>query len=583
MRNPVVVVLGGVLLAGTTAVAQSLPSPLKQVATQPVPYARVVERDASAVAALAGLSENEETMVREFPRADGGVSNVMLRRVSILAPGTKVSLGGPKGVSLIDPPAVTILTGSLEEEPETRVFLSLSEFGTNGFIMSHDQTEVISSGPTATGAIAIYRIDGLPEGIIRWGEHLCGTDALKGPQTHRHSTGSGEDAGWGSRGTPCRRADVAIETDWELTRDTFAGNPAASAAYAMTLMAAVSEIYTRDINTRLRVNYLRVWADDSDPYSTTGTLDRLFEFQNWWNANMTSTTRNAAHILSGVRGEYGGVAYLPGLCQNEYDYGLSTYLNGSFPYPLQSNLHQNWDLVVTAHELGHNFGAPHTHNVTPPIDGCGLGDCSQAASGTIMSYCHTCGGGLSNIDLTLHPRLISENILPYLSNDSPCNTLWTGADFTSGPADSTGFFCDQGSLTFTATADGPFTIEWFSLDALNVATRVTDGANGDGSSYSGSGTSTLVVHNPQATTPRRFRAEIVAGCGRTTSRIATITYRLRADFNGDGFADGFDYDDYVTCFEGVTCPPGKNADFNGDGFADGFDYDDFVTAFEGGC
>ena len=56
-----------------------------------------------------------------------------------------------------------------------------------------------------------------------------------------------------------------------------------------------------------------------------------------------------------------------------------------------------------------------------------------------------------------------------------------------------------------------------------------------------------------------------------------------ADFNGDGFLDFFDYDDYVNCFETGTCPPGKDADFNGDGFVDFFDYDDFVAAFERGC
>jgi hypothetical protein len=56
-----------------------------------------------------------------------------------------------------------------------------------------------------------------------------------------------------------------------------------------------------------------------------------------------------------------------------------------------------------------------------------------------------------------------------------------------------------------------------------------------------------------------------------------------ADFNGDGFLDFFDYDDYVNCFETGACPPGRTADFNGDGFADFFDYDAFVTAFEQGC
>ena len=56
-----------------------------------------------------------------------------------------------------------------------------------------------------------------------------------------------------------------------------------------------------------------------------------------------------------------------------------------------------------------------------------------------------------------------------------------------------------------------------------------------------------------------------------------------ADFNGDGFLDFFDYDDYVNCFETGVCPPGKTADFNGDAFVDFFDYDDYVTAFETGC
>ena len=62
-----------------------------------------------------------------------------------------------------------------------------------------------------------------------------------------------------------------------------------------------------------------------------------------------------------------------------------------------------------------------------------------------------------------------------------------------------------------------------------------------------------------------------------------VSTRCPADFNGDGFVDGFDYDDFVACFEGDPCVPGGTADFNADGFVDGFDYDDFVAAFEGSC
>jgi hypothetical protein len=60
----------------------------------------------------------------------------------------------------------------------------------------------------------------------------------------------------------------------------------------------------------------------------------------------------------------------------------------------------SYDVVVVAHELGHNFGSPHTHNcgwVGGPIDTCYFleGGCTgtpHPTVGTIMSYCDTEGG-----------------------------------------------------------------------------------------------------------------------------------------------------------------------------------------------
>lgn len=77
-------------------------------------------------------------------------------------------------------------------------------------------------------------------------------------------------------------------------------------------------------------------------------------------------------------------------------------------------------------------------------------------------------------------------------------------------------------------------------------------------------------------------------CGSSSTMMQSVTFRLGipncpADFNGDCWVDGDDYDAFVMCFDERICPPGKSADFNGDGFADGFDYDDFVWAFENGC
>ena len=53
----------------------------------------------------------------------------------------------------------------------------------------------------------------------------------------------------------------------------------------------------------------------------------------------------------------------------------------------------------------------------------------------------------------------------------------------------------------------------------------------------------------------------------------------RADYDGDGFVTGLDFDAFVADFEAG----GIAADFDGDGFVTGLDFDAYVVAFEAGC
>ncbi|NUQ53750.1 MAG: hypothetical protein HUU19_13770 [Phycisphaerales bacterium] len=59
----------------------------------------------------------------------------------------------------------------------------------------------------------------------------------------------------------------------------------------------------------------------------------------------------------------------------------------------------------------------------------------------------------------------------------------------------------------------------------------------------------------------------------------SVLSRCRADFNGDGFVNGNDYDEFAELFD--IADPG--ADFNNDGFVNGNDYDEFADAFDQGC
>jgi hypothetical protein len=208
------------------------------------------------------------------------------------------------------------------------------------------------------------------------------------------------------------RLRIAIETDWQFT-NLFGGDTNASGEYAATLIGAVSTIYITDLDVGAQICYLRLWGDSTDPWTGGSSQDQLIEFQSYWNANMDDVERHLAHMLSG-QGLGGGIAYLSAVCTS-YGYAVSGNLSGSFPLPIEDYHGNNWDLMVVSHEIGHNCGTGHTHDYSPPIDGCGLGDCSQAWGGTIMSYCHTCSGGMTNVAMSFHPT-VQITIENYLAN-----------------------------------------------------------------------------------------------------------------------------------------------------------------------
>jgi hypothetical protein len=96
--------------------------------------------------------------------------------------------------------------------------------------------------------------------------------------------------------------------------------------------------------------------------------------------------------------------------------------------------------------------------------------------------------------------------------------------------------------------------------------------------FSGVTTRVLTLLAADPSLAGQYDCVITNACGQTIS--APVRVFCPADFNGDGFLDFFDYDDFVLAFE---TGGGLEADFNRDGFVDFFDYDDFVRAFETGC
>jgi len=372
-----------------------------------------------------GLTVGEAAVVRGVPVGPRSV-DLEVRRFSVWTDdGVFMRDDRPAGR-----PEITLLRGTVAGDPGSRVVLGVGAHATNGYIRTGGVTYSVSSGGRAH-ADAV-RIAGLSDLRVDAAVPGCGLNADNMDRFNPlgldllHDAGPPPEPGH-ARGAPgpCREVRVAIDTDFEWTLERFGGDADAAAEYALFLIAAVSEIYERDVNTRLVVPYLRTYSQNVDPYAplrnADGVLtpDPLDQVRAHWRDTMGHIDRDIVHLFTGMDTDYGGLAYVSTVCSRQSGYGVSAYLSGSFPYPLQDSNSGNWDLYVVAHEIGHNFGTLHTHDgYTPPIDNCGI-DCTGNISGTIMSYCHGCAGGMLNIDLRFHP-LVKQRILSFLET-VPCD------------------------------------------------------------------------------------------------------------------------------------------------------------------
>ncbi|MBM4112429.1 MAG: hypothetical protein FJ253_03495 [Phycisphaerae bacterium] len=434
-----VAILGGAIGLQAEPVQPTFPSPLSRI---DAPFSE--RADVNAVASLVDSNEaawdqifaHEIVIVHGIPLGPSIDADAALRRVEALAPGAAiVSMvdDGRGGVvaSPIAAPPILFYAGTLLGSEGSRIFLAHGAGLTHGYAIFDGRTFLISSGaPGAKSPIVSYELTALPEDAISWSPFECAAETVDAvPQPEGGLSGA----------LPCRQVKLALDSDNEL-RNVFGGDVTATAAYLLLQAAAMNEIYAANINTRIQASFVRIWTVD-DPWNQGGSVNQLYQFRDYWQANEGAVVRDAAMLLS-ARNLGGGVAWLSAMC-GDFAYSVSGNLAGYFPYPLQNNSGQNWDIIVTSHELGHNMGTTHTHNFCPPVDQCApsgyYGACQKAQvctnQGTIMSYCHLCSGGTANVQLTF-ATACDDAMLEHLGAIS-CETIgdelppWAVPDFVS--------------------------------------------------------------------------------------------------------------------------------------------------------
>jgi hypothetical protein len=331
-----------------------------------------------------------------------------------------------------------------------------------------------------------------------------------------------------------RSATVAIDTDTELLTQKFAGNTTNATNYLNALFVGMNVIYERDIDvTLLRGDTTLRTA--SDPYSTTSassTLDQLDEFGEEWFANQGAVNRAFAAQISGKSANANssaGIAWLIGannMCtQKGFTFGgcpdgtctAGHYsISRVFKFAGSTAAH---DVLVVAHEIGHNFGVNHTHCTsattgtqpvsTGTIDQCFNGESSSGCyagaaacpsaqtingvpnvTGTLMSYCHITPAGCDAFEV-FHPRNVTNlDAVADANVTSGCFTTGAGgtisiADRTLGEATS--------PMNFTLTRSNP------AGTASVVASTAAGTATGGGTDYTNVSSQTVNFADGSAT------------------------------------------------------------------------------------
>lgn len=325
----------------------------------------------------------------------------------------------------VTPPPVATYRGTVLAHPESRVSATVHEGSITAMIKTIDG--LIGIQPlTSLGLSArvsehvIYRAADVFDG----GQYTCGVTVDHLIESAQDSNDSGSLAGTG-----LSVIDLAIDSDVEFYNKN--GQSVDNTIRDIEgVMDIVEFIYERDVAISYEITAVIVRTVEPDPYSSTDPEALLCALRTTWNqAPHTSIRRDTTHLFTGknVDSNVIGIAFVGVVCnvqgrfsgcaggRDDLAYGVS---ESRFTTSISRRT------ALTAHELGHNWGASH----------CNGGSCHIMCD--MLGGC----GGVTGSNLKFGPTASSEiinhrNSRSCLTNLSPPLTLPFEESFPSTTLD----------------------------------------------------------------------------------------------------------------------------------------------------
>lgn len=425
--------------------------------------------DTAQVARLGTLSVGDSLTLDGFPDGHGGSTRLNFRRIDVYAKNARLFATDADGSRQELPRSPRIEMIGYDASGSTRAQLAFDP----GFV------RVGGAGSSPSGAFAITaRTDAsgtqlqavpaeqaLPAGVTP--QVIGGEDSLPSgasmPDMLTLSLAP-------NQVSAPRGATIAVDVDHELLVNRFGGtgssNLAAATSWIADLFATMNVMYQRDLNVTLEIG-TAILRTGATPYvisaNSAANGTDLNNFGTYWQTNQSGVSRDFTILLSGQQSSAqspgftaSGIAWINAYCKTQGN-GGSYSVNKVFT---SSQITVDLSARIVGHELGHNFGAAHTHctdvgtghymSATNTIDQCYKGEsgngcyagavsCPSAGPGqphgTLMSYCNQGapnGAGCGQNVLQFHPTQVATLSALIAANTPSCLSANADLIFRNG-------------------------------------------------------------------------------------------------------------------------------------------------------
>jgi hypothetical protein len=281
-----------------------------------------------------------------------------------------------------------------------------------------------------------------------------------------------------------KQADFGMVGDYEY----FSLHGAAAAADIAEVVNSVDGIYQAEVGVTVQLLTTVIFTTPNDPFSsTTVPVNLLIEFGNWKSANDNNPSQamwgaDLAHIMTGrnLDGTVIGIAYVDTVCDSSAGVGVDQDFSSSL----------SMMTLLLAHEMGHNFGAPHDNQSGACASTPGIYIMNPVLSDSLQQRFSPCSKSF------IDPTVATSSCLSDAGPPEPLTLNPLSAPITvGGPLTLTGTGFTAGSLInlFVAGATG---VTHHGPYAPNSRTSTTLSFNQlDPSIALGNGFGTIVVIN----------------------------------------------------------------------------------------